>query len=85
MDQQTTTATTIDEKAEKFKKLATQRGNRILKGLFQLSHLSNRSNYVYSERDFEMLLASIQEGVDDLANQFRSAMAPKKAKQLKLF
>lgn len=50
-----------EEKAVKFRRLATQRGERILKDLRLLSNLSNRKNYEYSDTEVKRIFSAIDE------------------------
>ena len=48
-----------ESKHDKFKRLAEQRGNRILHYLRLLSNLSNKSNYDYSEAEVRQMFSTI--------------------------
>ena len=50
-----------ENKSEKFKRLATQRGERILKDLRLLANLSNRKNYEYTDTEVKRLFGAIEE------------------------
>ncbi len=49
-----------ESKHDKFKRLAEQRGNRILHYLRLLSNLSNKSNYEYSEADVKAMFSMLE-------------------------
>lgn len=44
---------------KKFKRLAEQRTNRIIKTLRLLGNLSNKSNYDYEQKDIDKIFATI--------------------------
>lgn len=50
-----------ETKHERFKRLAKQRGDRVLKDIDLLGNLSNRNNYDYSEADLKKLFSAIEE------------------------
>lgn len=58
------------EKRAKFKRLATLRGNRIIKDLRLLSNLSNRSNYSYNESDVKVIFDSIETELKEAKHSF---------------
>ena len=50
-----------EDKSDKFKRLATQRGERILRDLRLLANLSNRKNYEYTDEDVKKLFTAIED------------------------
>ena len=50
-----------ETKHDKFKRLAKQRGDRVLKDLELLGNLSNRNNYDYIDADVRKLFSTIEE------------------------
>jgi hypothetical protein len=50
-----------ESKQEKFKRLANQRGNRVLKDLELLGNLGNRNNYDYSIADVRKMFSAIED------------------------
>lgn len=52
---------TNETKNERFKRLAKQRGERILRDLQLLANLSNKNNYEYSEEEVRKLFLPIEE------------------------
>ena len=48
-----------ETKHEKFVRLATQRGDRILRDIKLLSNLSNRKNYEYTEQEVRKIFSLI--------------------------
>jgi hypothetical protein len=57
------TTMTNESKHEKFKRLAKQRGDRVLKDLDLLGNLGNRNNYDYSETDVRKLFSTLEEEI----------------------
>jgi hypothetical protein len=52
---------TIESKNEKFKRLAKQRGDRLLKDIELLGNLGNKNNYDYSEVDVRKIFSTLEE------------------------
>lgn len=50
-----------EDKNAKFKRLAKQRGGRILKDLRLLGNLSNTNNYTYTEKEVKKLFNTIED------------------------
>lgn len=48
-----------ETKEDRFKRLAKQRGDRILKDIQLLGNLSNKGNYSYSEDEADILFRAI--------------------------
>jgi hypothetical protein len=49
-----------ETKYERFKRLAKQRGERLLKDIHLLGNLSNRNNYQYFDEDINKLFGIIE-------------------------
>ena len=52
---------TNEAKHDRFKRLAKQRGDRVLKDLELLGNLGNRNNYDYTEADVKKLFSALEE------------------------
>ena len=50
-----------ESKHDKFKRLAEQRGNRLLHYLRLLSNLSNKNNYEYGEAEVRAMFSAIEQ------------------------
>ena len=61
-----------DKKREKFKTLAENRVNTILKNLRLIGNLSNKSNYEYSESDLRKINAAISGEFRAMKERFQS-------------
>lgn len=61
-----------ETKHEKFVRLATTRGNRVLKDLELLGNLSHRGNYEYSEEEVRKLFNQIDAAVRETKMRFTS-------------
>jgi hypothetical protein len=48
-------------KSDKFKRLAQQRGERILKDVRLLGNLSNKNNYDYTDQEINKVFGAIEE------------------------
>lgn len=61
-----------ETKHEKFKRLATSRGERMLRELRLLANLSNPRNYEYTEEDVKALFGAIEAELRVCKSQFQS-------------
>ena len=52
-----------ESKHNRFKRLAKQRGDRVLKDLQLLGNLSNRNNYDYTEADVRKLFSALEDEI----------------------
>ena len=68
----------IDTKREKFKTLAENRVNTILKNLQLIGNLSNRSNYEYSVADLNKIKSAIMREFKSMKDRFESGGKKKK-------
>ena len=64
----------IEEKKERFKRLATMRTNEVLRRLKVLSNCSNRSAYEYSEDEISKIFSAIDKAVKDARSKFHSSV-----------
>jgi hypothetical protein len=60
-----------ESKDERFKRLAKQRGDRVLKDLELLGNLGNRNNYDYSEADVRKLFSALEEELRTAKARFK--------------
>ncbi len=63
-------STNIGQKKERFKRLATQRTNAVLKKLKVLGNCSNRSAYDYSEEEINKIFSEIERTIKGTKAQF---------------
>lgn len=70
----------IENKNTRFKRLAKQRGERILKDIHLLGNLSNRNNYEYSDAEVKKIFTAIEEEL----KISRSRFAVKRKRQIDL-
>ena len=59
-----------DHKRERFKRLATQRTNIVLKRLKVLGNCANRSAYSYTEEDINKIFSEIERRVRETKSKF---------------
>lgn len=59
-----------ENKHEKFKRLAKQRGERALKDIHLLGNLSNRNNYEYTEQEIKNLFSILDEELKSVKAKF---------------
>ena len=63
---------TNESKHEKFKRLAKQRGDRLLKDIHLLGNLSNNNNYQYSDEEVNRIFNIIEGEVRVQKARFKS-------------
>jgi hypothetical protein len=59
-----------EDKSAKFRRLATHRGERILKDLRLLANLSNRKNYAYTDAEVKKIFNAIDEELKSAKHSF---------------
>lgn len=59
-----------DQKRERFKRLATQRTNIVLKRLKVLGNCANRSAYTYTEEEINRIFSEIERRVRETKAKF---------------
>ena len=60
----------MNQKQERFKRLATQRTNAVLQKIKVLSNCSNRSAYEYTEEDINKIFLEIERRVREAKAKF---------------
>mgnify|MGYP001590663074 CR=1 FL=1 len=60
----------MDHKRERFKRLATQRTNTILRRLKILGNCANRSAYEYTEEDISKIFSEVEKTVRSVRAKF---------------
>ena len=63
---------TEQEKMDRFKKIATNRTNKILKDIQLLGNCSNKSNYEYTDEDVKKIFSAIDEELKAVKVKFKS-------------
>lgn len=64
-----------EAKDAKFRRLAKQRGERILKDLRLLGNLSNTNNYAYTESEVKKIFAAIEDEVRFSRSRFQKTIS----------
>jgi hypothetical protein len=64
-----------EDKHGKFKRLAKQRGERILKDLQLLGNLSNTNNYTYTEADVKKIFATLEQELRFSRSRFQKTIS----------
>jgi len=59
-----------DVDRKKFVELAEKRVNRALKDIKLIGNLSNRSNYVYTEKDARAIISALNKAVGEVKARF---------------
>jgi hypothetical protein len=59
---------------EKFVRQANKRVNNALKAIKNVSELSNRANYEYTQEDVDKIIASLRKEVEDCKKKFEIEM-----------
>ena len=65
-----------ESKNERFRRLAKQRGERILKDLRLLGNLSNQNNYEYSSEEVKKIFSFIDEELKLSKQRFKASKKP---------
>lgn len=60
-----------DQKREKFKRLASQRTNNVLKAIQVLGNCSNRSTYSYTQDEVNKVFLEIERKLKETKSQFK--------------
>ena len=68
----------MEEKREKFKRLAESRTNKVIDMLALIGNLSNQSNYEYTARDVNKIFSSIEKALDIQRERFNSNLSKKR-------
>ncbi len=63
----------MSKSRERFKQLAENRTNKILKYLDLLGNLSNRSNYSYEDADVKKIFFALNKKLKDVRGKFKSS------------
>ena len=74
----------MNEKREKFKRLAEYRTNEILKKLDILGNCANTSNYEYTEKEVNKIFREINKKTRRVKAQFQSSVKKKSKNKFKL-
>ncbi len=69
---------TYEEKIERFRRLASQRTNNVLKAIQVLGNCSNKSTYSYTSEEINKIFAEIDRKLKDTKALFRVSKNEKK-------
>lgn len=68
----------MEEKREKFKRLAESRTNKVIDMLGLIGNLSNQSNYEYTAKDVNKIFSSIEKALDIQRERFNSNLSKRR-------
>ena len=68
----------MEEKREKFKRLAESRTNKVIDMLGHIGNLSNQSNYEYTAKDVNKIFSSIEKALDVQRERFNSNLSKRR-------
>jgi hypothetical protein len=68
----------MEEKCEKFKRLAESRTNKVIDMLGLIGNLSNQSNYEYTAKDVNKIFSSIEKALDVQRERFNSNLSKRR-------
>lgn len=68
----------MEEKREKFKRLAESRTNKVIDMLGLIGNLSNQSNYEYTAKDVNKIFSSIEKALDVQRERFNSNLSKRR-------
>lgn len=63
---------TIEEKKERFKRVAENRTNRIIESIRLLGNCSNKSNYDYSDEDITKIFNAIERELKETKQKYQT-------------
>lgn len=66
------------EKAERFKRVAENRTNKIIEQIRLLGNCSNRSNYEYKDEDVKKIFAAIEAELKETKQKYQTKANSKK-------
>lgn len=66
------------EKAERFKRVATNRTNKIIDSIRLLGNCSNKSNYEYTDEEVKKIFAAIELEIREAKSKYQSKSKNKK-------
>lgn len=76
MEEETKKVQVRESKADKFIRLGEYRVNKVMEAIGRIAHLSNRSNYEYTEEQAEAMFSMIEKQLAEVKGRF----APKQEK-----
>ena len=68
----------MEEKREKFKRLAESRTNKVIDMLGLIGNLSNQSNYEYTAKDVNKIFSSIEKALAVQRERFNSNLSKRR-------
>ena len=68
---------------EKFKRLATKRLENAVKSLRLIGNLSNKSHYLYTKDDANLIIKTLKEEMNNTISQFKIAVAREEKQKFK--
>ena len=68
----------MENKREKFKRLAESRTNKVIDMLGLIGNLSNQSNYEYTAKDVNKIFSSIEKALDVQRERFNSNLSKRR-------
>lgn len=66
------------EKEERFKRVATNRTNKIIDSIRLLGNCANKSNYEYTDEDVKKIFTAIEAEIRDVKTKYQSKSKNKK-------
>lgn len=63
----------MENRHEKFRRLANARVNACLKQMRLIQNLSNRNNYDWNEQEAKKIITALRTGVDDVEKSFKDS------------
>ena len=69
---------TVQEKTDRFKRVAENRTNKIIDQIRLLGNCANRSNYEYSEEDVKKIFSAIESDLKETKSKYQMKSQNKK-------
>lgn len=63
---------TMEEKKDRFKRVAENRTNRIIESIRLLGNCANKSNYEYSEEDVKKIFGAIESELKEAKQKYQA-------------
>ena len=68
----------MEDRHQKFCRLATARVNSCLKQMRLIQNLSNRNNYDWSEQEARKVISALRSGIEEIEKSFKDSPNKKK-------
>lgn len=74
----------MEDKSERFLRLAEARTNKAIDAIVSLGKLSNRVHYDFDEKEVKVILGALKDALDDTRSKFELALKASTKKKFQL-